>query len=77
MKEQQGEQTNTYHIFKGFGEEQSDGFDSEWERAAKEMGFYSGSNALPSHTSGGGHSGSYKDNGRRGEYLPTSLNAPG
>lgn len=42
------------------------------------MGFYDGSNALPSHEQprGGGFSRSYKDNARRGEYLPSSINAP-
>lgn len=78
VKERVGDEIRTNEHFKGIDHQQIENFDSEWDRAAKKMGFYTGSNALPSYEQprGGGFSRSYKDNGRRGEYLPNSLNAP-
>ena len=74
VKEHMNGQTNEYDHYKGISHSNAHDFDREWDDAARKMGFYSNSNAIPfkAHTHNFG-----RDDNRRGHYVPNSLKAPG
>jgi hypothetical protein len=79
---------NSYNYYKNMREEEGQSFDQEWDSAAKRLGFYSDTKALPY---GSGYPRPYKksktyknyddppsymDNRRRGHYIPNSIKDP-